>query len=215
MMNYRIIAFTLVAALLVSCSPKKTGYWPNGNLKMEIELKGNLYHGVAKYWYEDGTLETSCTYSDNLLNGLHQSFFPSGRLKLEQHFKAGKLDGTVKTWAENGKLLAESNYSNGLPHGHYVEYYPDQSIKIEGRYVMGDHDGMWLYYDPSGSIVGEGNFTRGTGVQKSYYNNGVTKQMTHYIKDLKDGEEVFYKSDGSIEVINIFDHGKLLRKILK
>ena len=72
-----------------------------------------------------------------------------------------------------------------------------------------------MYYDAAGSVVGEGLFTRGDGVQKNYYDNGNLRQLTHYKKNRKHGEEVFYKPDGTTDFINKFEDGKLLEKIIK
>ena len=57
-------------------------------------------------------------------------------------------------------------------------------------------------------IVGKGSFTRGTGIQTSYYPDGKVCQVTHYSKNEKDGEEIFYKPDGKVDRVNIFEHGR-------
>jgi uncharacterized protein len=208
-----IIVFTVI--IFSSCSRTKTEFWPNGNKKSEIGLNGGKYEGPAKYWHENGRLQTSCTYRDNKIDGVLQSYFPSGSIQAEQHFKNGVLDGQVKTWDKFGKLISEGNYRDGHLHGRYAEYYPDKSLRLEGNYINGNHDGIWLYYDASGLIIGEGTFTMGTGIQKSYYENGTTKQVTHYAGNEKEGEEIFYRPDGLTEVINFYEHGKLVKKIKK
>ncbi len=178
-------------------------------------MNGEKYEGLAEYWFENGKLQTSCFYKNNVIDGLHRSYYLSGGLQMEQNFTNGKLNGPIKTWNESGALISEGHYHNGVLDGRYTEYYPNKTLKIEGNYVNGDHDGIWLYFDASGVIVGEGNFSRGNGIQKVFYSNGITRQMTHYTKNEKDGEEVFYKPDGSPDVINIFKHGKLVDKIKK
>ncbi len=178
-------------------------------------MKGDHYEGVAQYWYEDGTLQTSCTYKNNKVDGVLKSYYPSGRLQAEQNYSAGMLNGQAKSWDKDRQLISECTYKNGKLNGKYTEYYPNKAVKFEGNYILGDHEGTWLYYDAAGMIVGEGFFTMGTGVQKAFYMNGVIKQLTHYTKNEKDGEEIFYKPDGVPEVINWFEHGKLVKKITK
>ncbi|MCX6305148.1 MAG: toxin-antitoxin system YwqK family antitoxin [Bacteroidetes bacterium] len=214
-MTRNIVVLVVAALLLASCSRTKTEYWPNGNKKSEIHTDGDKYEGAASYWYDDGTLQNSCNYRNNLVDGVLRSYYPSGRIQAEQYFTGGKLNGTVKSWDKEGNLQSEAHYRNDVIHGRYAEYYENKALKLEGNYLDGDHEGLWLYYDPSGMIVGEGNFTRGTGVQKSFYENGTTKQLTHYTKNKKDGEEVFFKPDGSPDVVNVFVLGKLVNKIKK
>jgi antitoxin component YwqK of YwqJK toxin-antitoxin module len=178
-------------------------------------MHGDKYEGTATYWFENGNLQTTCTYKNNVIDGVLRSYYPTGVLQAEQHFTNGKLNGSVKAWDDGGKLTSEANYSSGLLHGRYAEYYPNKTLKLEGNYLNGDHDGIWLYYDNSGMIIGEGNFTGGNGIQKAFYENGTAKQVTHYTKNVKDGEEVFYKPDATPDVINQYAHGKLISKIKK
>ncbi len=209
----RIFLLMIFVGLLTSCSHTKTEYWPNGNKKSEIGLTGEKYEGPAKYWHENGNIQTSCTYKNGLIEGKLQSYYPTGAVQAEQHFTLGVLNGSAKSWDVSRNLISEANYRNGILHGRFVEYYPGKTLRLEGNYVNGDHDGLWIYYDPSGLIVGEANFTLGTGIQKAYFSNGITKQLTHYFKNEKDGEEIFYKPDGKIDIINYFEHGKLVRKV--
>jgi antitoxin component YwqK of YwqJK toxin-antitoxin module len=215
MMIPKRFVILLTIFFLTSCSGTKTEFWPNGNKKSEVGMNGDKYEGAANYWHENGKLQTSCTYRDNLIDGMLRNYYPSGLIQVEQHFKKGVLDGPVKTWDKFGKLMSEGNYRDGLLHGRYAEYYPDKALKLEGNYINGNHEGIWLYYASSGLIIGEGTFAGGAGIQKSYYENGATKQLTHYKGNEKDGEEIFYKPDGSTEVINFYEHGKLVKKIKK
>jgi uncharacterized protein len=214
-MTRQLFLIVLSALVLASCSRTKTEYWPNGNKKSEIGVNGGKYEGIAHYWYEDGTLQTSCTYRNNLVEGSLRSYYPSGRPQAEQSFTKGVLNGVAKNWDKSGQLVLVCSYRDGFLHGKYTEYYPNGTVKAEGTYLHGDHDGTWLYYDAGGMIVGEGNFTLGTGIQKAFYENGHTKQLTHYTKNAKDGEEVFYKPDGTPDVINTYADGKLINKIKK
>lgn len=212
-MRYRVI-LTFVSALLLTsaCNRTKTTYWPNGNKKTEIVTRGSAYDGPARYWYENGNPQTTCTYKDDKLEGTLTSYYPSGKLQLEQNYKAGKLHGPSRTYDKLGKILSEAGYQDDKLHGRYVEYYPDKTLRLEGQYILGDHDGIWLYYDLHGMVIGEGSFTRGNGVQKAFYSNGASKQVTYYSQNQKDGDEVFYKPDGSVDFINFYQKGKLIDK---
>ena len=215
MMTRKYFLIILTAILLVSCSRTKTEYWPNGSKKSEIGMVGGKYEGRAAYWDENGNIQTVCTYRNNIIDGVLRSYHLNGKVQAEQHYSGGVLDGPVTGWDDEGNMTSEGHYRKGVLHGRYAEYYPNKSLKFEGNYIDGDLDGFWLYYDPSGMIVGEGTFKRGTGFKKTFYGKGTAKQVTHYTKNEKDGEEVFYRPDGTPDVTNFFVKGKLTRKIQK
>ncbi len=212
-MKYHILLTILSALFLISaCNRAETTYWPNGNKKTEIVIRGSRYDGPASYWYENGNLQTACTYKDDKLEGKLTSYYASGKLQLEQNYKSGKLHGRALTYDKLGKLLSEAGYQDDKLHGRYLEFYPDKTLRVEGQYFLGDHDGTWFYYGQDGLVIGEGTFTRGNGVQKAFYSNGVAKQITYYSQNQKDGDEIFYKPDGSVDFINIYRNGKLIDK---
>jgi antitoxin component YwqK of YwqJK toxin-antitoxin module len=162
---------TLLILLLITgaaCTHTKTESWPNGNKKSEIALNGNNYEGIARYWYEDGTIQMVCTYKNNVLDGPLTRFYTSGFPKEKRLYLNGKLNGKSISWDPTRKIQSIFNYTNDILDGHYIEYYPNGLIKVEGQYIKGDYHGMWLYYDEGGGIIGEGRFDKGNGFQKAF-----------------------------------------------
>jgi antitoxin component YwqK of YwqJK toxin-antitoxin module len=214
-MRTSVLLFVSLLFVFSGCSHTKTEYWPNGNEKSKITLHGKSYEGSAKYWYEDGTIQMECIYHNNLLDGVLTRFYTSGMPCEVQPYANGKLHGTVKTWDITGKIIAISNYTNGIITGRYIEYYPNAVTKVEGQYYKGNYDGIWFYYDEGGNIIGEGRFKNGTGTQKAFYDNGKLKKVTHFQNNRKDGEEVYYKPEGTVDYICRFRGGRLIEKIQK
>lgn len=204
----------ILIVLTAACTRVETSYYGNGQVKSEITMKGKVYHGAASYWYEDGIMQTQCHYENNELEGRLVSWHRNGARHTEQQFSRGKLHGLMKVFDTDGKLVSEGHYSHGILHGRYVEYYPDRGVKLEGTYENGKHEGTWLYFDIGGLIIGEGAFSKGTGRQRAFWENGKIKQLTHYVDDRKHGDEIHYRQDGSVEMINRFDSGKLVEKIM-
>ncbi len=203
----------MMLLFLAACTRVETTYYSNGQVKSEITMRGKKYHGPASYWYENGIMQTQCQYEDNELEGKLVSWHMNGARQTEQHFSRGKLHGVMKGFDTDGKLVSEGHYNHGILHGRYVEYYPDRGVKLEGNYANGKHEGTWLYFDIGGLIIGEGVFSKGTGKQRAFRENGKTKQLTHYVDDQKHGDEIYYLEDGSVEMINRFEAGKLVEKI--
>jgi antitoxin component YwqK of YwqJK toxin-antitoxin module len=199
--------------LILGCSSVATEYYPDGQKKSEISKKGDEYHGRATYWYENGVTQTTCNYERNELNGKLTSWHQTGKIQVEQEYRNGKLHGLVKGYNTDGELVSQGTYCDGVLHGIYSEFYPGRGPKLEGTYRNGKHDGTWLYYDIGGDVIGEGSFVDGTGKQRAFGPDGKIKQVTYYVDDQKHGDEVIYREDGSVEVINRFEKGKLVEKI--
>jgi len=191
----------------------KTDYWPNGQTRSSVTLKGSVYHGKASYFHENGNPQIICNYIDDKLNGPYLIFYPSGRRKEEQHYEMGIQAGISRTWDPSGNLIRVAEFRNGKLHGKVTEYYPDGSTKISGSFNQGFFDGLWLYYDEAEQVVGEGRFTMGKGSQRAFYPNGWVRQVTPYTGNNKDGKEQIYRPDGTLSKVNQYENGKLLHTV--
>lgn len=68
---------------------KHEEFFDNGDLKLSVELKNGLKHGIYKEFYENG------------------------ELKIRGHFKNDLMDGTWKYYDENGKVSETVEYKDG------------------------------------------------------------------------------------------------------
>jgi antitoxin component YwqK of YwqJK toxin-antitoxin module len=211
MFRSRIIAITIIAALLISsCSQQtKKEYWPDGTLKSEIHLKGTIYDGKATWWYENGIKQMECHYKKNQLDSILTRWFPNGKKQEEQHYRENKKNGVNRGWDIEGNKIFEQFYYNGILNGTFKEWHPNKELKMEGQYRMGKLDGKWLYYDNSGIIIGYGTFSNGDGMQKAFYENGNLKTETSYINNLKEGVEKIYDITGKLKEARIYKAGVL------
>lgn len=48
--------------------------WPNGNTKHEWPKLNGQYHGLNKYWIENGGILAEVTYKNNFVNGIKITF---------------------------------------------------------------------------------------------------------------------------------------------
>ena len=210
-----IIGFSFAILALSSCNHLKTDSWPNGSVKSEIQMKGDLYEGPAKFWYSNGILQMECNYKNNKLEGKAVRYYQNGFKEEELTYSAGELNGINKCWDQRGNLVKECSYKNGKLNGPYHEWHGDNILSIDGQYKDGNIDGQWLYFDIYTKVIGEGRFINGTGIQKSFFENGKTKQITHYENNLKEGDEMLYNPDGNVNLISHYESGKLVNTIKK
>jgi len=209
-MMYRkllLICFT-ASILLCGCTSVEKEYYPDNQLKSQITYKSGKKNGHAIYYHANGEIQIECNYLNDKLDGVFRRFYGNGTAELFQEYREGQQHGLNRYFDANGNLLIESNYSNGKVNGAYHEWYPNRRIRSEGQYLHGMIDGKWIYYDLAGNIIGTGEFNEGTGVQKSFYENGALKSVNFYKKNNKDGEEITYFPDGKIESRTLYLEGK-------
>jgi antitoxin component YwqK of YwqJK toxin-antitoxin module len=210
MSNKPVSLLFLCLLLLSGCQRTKTEFWSNGNKKSESNHRGSVAEGVSRFWYEDGTLQMECNYKENKLEGPFVRYYSNGIREESRIFKNGMQNGEYKAWDRSGHLIKQGSYKDDKPDGAFWEWYPDGAVRVEGQYKNGVIDGRWIYFSGHGVVIGEGTFTNGTGIQKAFYENGRLKQTTPYQDNQKNGEEIFYRNDGTIERINRYDMGQLL-----
>ncbi|MFR4519973.1 MAG: toxin-antitoxin system YwqK family antitoxin [Fusobacterium sp.] len=86
------------------------GYYPNGNLKFDNNLKDNLFIGSSKLYYENGNLMESSNYiiKDNeaLKDGEYKSFDKNGILVENLKYQEGKV---IENLLEKDNLCEKEN----------------------------------------------------------------------------------------------------------
>src|SRR5688572_27912190 len=105
----KYILVNLILALIVTITSCKQNdlqmiYYPDGTLKMKIEVKDKLYHGKAYEYYESGKLKFEANYMDGLLQGNSFTYYENGNMMEEKKWINGKLHGLTTGFYENGKV---------------------------------------------------------------------------------------------------------------
>ncbi|MBU2589922.1 MAG: toxin-antitoxin system YwqK family antitoxin [Nanoarchaeota archaeon] len=105
-------------------------YYPNGQIKIEINRKNGIQHGLRRDWYENGQLN----YETNYVNG--------------------KQEGLQRTWHDNGILIHEKNYKNGIIDGFERGGHYNGQIWFERNFIKDNKEGSELqWYDSRGMIM--------------------------------------------------------------
>ena len=105
-------------------------YWPNGNLKSEIEFKNGRASGKFKTYYENGVPEEEGSWKGRYYTKEFTRWHPNGKVAQEKYFNgAGKTDSVVKYYHTNGQLELEFETKNGVEKGTATRYYPNGDIK--------------------------------------------------------------------------------------
>lgn len=211
-MTYKWIPLLFLTFLVAfGCQQTEVQYFDNGNKKSVYRKKGEQFHGESVWYYPNEQPKLVANYKDGVLHGQSINYYYNGNKEQLENYKEGLLDGKVFKWYESGKLSEEATYQNDTLHGIYQVYFPDGQIQINGQFHKGMYDGKWVWWNQTGLKVGEANYTKGDGVQISWYLNGKKKTEIPYQDNEIHGTAKFYKEDGQLEKIIIYEHGEVIK----
>tara|TARA_B100000745_G_C19846310_1_gene280848 strand:+ start:22 stop:477 length:456 start_codon:yes stop_codon:yes gene_type:complete len=84
-------------------------------LRWEWYYKDGKQDGVAKGWYPDGQIRSEINYKDGKEDGVYTYWYNNGQKMDEYNFKDGIHIGLRTTWKENGQKDREITYKGGFP----------------------------------------------------------------------------------------------------
>lgn len=220
---------------------KKTFYWPNGNKRLEGEWVDGLKTGEFKYYNEDGTLNQTITYNNNIPNGVAKRVL-NDKTVMEYEY----TDGTLMRSNEyiNNVLIGTYGYSDAL-------IYPDPDapdpppIGTLYHAFNGKHPGeifkgtLWTYIENSFHVDNNGNqvpvdvWLREGSVGKGPYiydgpfieyrvSDGSVLRKGSYIRkivpdqastSLLNGDEYLYRENGSPMYHSVWRSGVKVSKV--
>lgn len=136
-----IIYISLLAALIVACSP-------------EIER-------VVVQTYPDGKVELEQYFvfanNDSVLVK-EIGFYPDGQKRIEGEYLEGKRNGKWTYWYDNGKKWSEAGYKTDLREGKSTVWHESGLKYYEGSYKDGERIGRWRFWDEQGKLLKEINY---------------------------------------------------------
>lgn len=95
-------------------------YYPDGNVKMEMQSKGGKPDGVGKFYTPEGNLSLQGNFVDGQPDGVFYNYYPSGQVHNEINYAKGVKNGIQKIYDKEGSLQAEVIFENGEPTSGYA-----------------------------------------------------------------------------------------------
>lgn len=176
--------------------------------KNEILVKHALIkHGKQIRWHENGQKAAEEYYKEGLQHGKFIYWNDKGQKTSEMGFKDGKLHGIVAYWTDKGVPTRKEEYKDGERHGTFLVYYDDGKLRIEEQYKDGKRHGKNIWYFANGKIDSESHCENGKlqGPYVSLDETGRKVVEGNYANDQRHGEFRFYRKDGKVEKIEIFE----------
>lgn len=209
-------------------------YYPLGNVYQKYTTDHNKVNGKIETYYENGTLQFTGNYLNDVPEGEAVFYHPNGKLKSRGSYRNGELDGPWEYFYDTGKQENKIFYKNGLMHGNYLAYYPNGILKEESHLVEGKldgsyksnyengrpheigtyrnskQDGYFEFYFENGQLASKGiikeNIYEGDWV--FFFPNGNKKSHGFYKNDMEEGRWVFYYENGNKKQEGPMENGK-------
>lgn len=112
-------------------------YWPSGSVKFRCIWIDGKREGVFQKFFENGVVEQTGEFHNDLIEGTLSVFYPNGTLKGKTTSLYGKADGPSEEYYENGQLKEKGNYKND------------------------SKEGIWESYDKKGQLIKKEHYHKG------------------------------------------------------
>ncbi len=188
--------------------------------------KGRL-HGQREIWkFTKGKiwLARTTNYKAGMRDGEDVQFTKSGQRRALNTYENNVKQGLSRQWRSRQKqyyLDVEGNYKKGKKSGLWYHYFPSGEPSRTENFTKNKIHGVATHWtksrkaDPFKSrvahyVTGE---LHGKDTRWAITREGLVykSKVTHYHAGLREGEEVHYKSDGSISATYHFAQGKKIK----
>lgn len=159
-------------------------YWPDGCLSTEESFtRGRLMCGC--YWDRQGRMITEV-----VLGHGKRTLFGKEFVSMIQEYHNGIPEGKVEIYSAKGQLCSFHHVKEGYKHGEEVQLYPGT---LEPKLSLN-----WF----QGKVQ---------GVCRTWYKNGQLENQREMSENIKNGLLTAWYRDGSLMLIEEYDHDKLVR----
>lgn len=171
-----------------------------------IFLSSDSSEYIFVSFYENGDVQDSAHYINNLVEGLRKYYDQQGDLLHFENYKSGILNGTHKAIYGNGVSSFEGYHINGYKVGEWAFHYPD------GRpitYEFYDSTGRIKYFrkfDEKGNTTeSNGSAIIGISIKQNEMNNDtvIIEMVSAYPPSYSVGMEIIDKNEISLLNQNI------------
>jgi len=190
--------------------------------------------------YKDGVKFYEGVFKDDKPTGEFLRYYRSGRLQSKSDFSNNGSKCYVEIYYDERKNpIQASGYYIDQQKDSLWQYYNKDSVLVnEEYYHKGVANGLWKLYNYFGALVKETPYKMGKidGVQKEYFETGELKRVLTFEMDslngdflvnfpnesprvkgqfnngLQDGKWFYYNEDGSLEFIELYDLGSLVKR---
>lgn len=196
---------------------QKVGPWrdfyENGNLRYDGQFNEGQPFDVLRLYFPNGKLKTVLKFTQETGNTAEAKlYYPDGVLMAEGNYLDQKKSGEWKSYSEKETLVSHGSYIDGKKFGDWKVFYPQGQLMQEVYMEADLEKGIMKEYFKSGELQKTAIFTDGfrNGPAIFFKVNGDTLVKGNYIKDVRDGDWIYFNEEGKIDKILKYKKGELL-----
>lgn len=129
-------------------------YHSNGKIKTEGSYYKGEQIGKWKHYNKSGVLTSEFNYLEGgNIDGEAKWYFNNGKVETIKNFKDGQTDGYYVYYYKNGNIYKHGWYREGELVGAWEYYYPDGSLQKKEYFLEDEPHGETEFYDEKGRLV--------------------------------------------------------------
>ena len=136
------------------------------------------------------------------------------REKIECVEKANRemiMDGEYQQWWRNGLPCFYAEFRNGKQNGETKEWYENGQLRSIYHYDNGMADGIYRWWDEKGKLLYEGRMVKGTGLERTFYPDGMLLRKLEWRDGKLHGQVVQYDRNGKVIKTVVYENGKVVK----
>lgn len=184
-----------------------TQFFPGGKMKFDANYVDGNPDGKVIFYHPNGQVKSIGIYQHAVKNGEWISYNADGTIYTIEIFNKGvvtkleKKNGVFTSLYPNGSLKEVLSYNNGLKNGTITEYYDKIITEHKDTTAVKSMDEWEKIY--SGVPMSEDELV---------VESPKIKKRGNYVNDKLEGEMTYYNNSGTIDKVEIYKDGQLVKK---
>jgi len=99
--------------------------------------------------------------TEEIKNGIFETFHENGQLASRENYKDGELDGPWEWFYENGQLMTRATFINGKKEGLLESFHSNGQLQMTENYKDNELDGLVEEFEENGELSIRENYKDG------------------------------------------------------
>lgn len=187
-------------------------YFDDDMLTKEGSFMNNKKHGLWRFYYENGGLNTEITYKNGMAKGYAKSYYRNGKVMEEGFWDVSHWKDNYIYYYNTGKPAYVWTYNDeGRRTGKQQYFHPNGNISIEGEWNDGKKEGTLREFNENGDALVEKLFKDGKLTAMASLMKNDAKQTGINQKSVSPEEELLQIFNGTGH-FRLMKNGKIERE---
>lgn len=121
----------LIPFILFGCENRKEEqFYPEGQLKLKVELINNKRSGLLTEYYKTGKIKATSNWVEGQLDGEAIEYYENGSIWTISNYMGGETEGQVTFYRENGQLMEVQVYDDDNLI-YFIRYDEDSNVYLD------------------------------------------------------------------------------------